>query len=341
MLTGDLKDFSLREILQFLGTTSSSGVLELRNPESHAGIAVHDGGICLALLDMDGIRGLAARMIRSGTVDVARLRELGADSEGGAFQLATVLATETAADTDAAAVFREYTVETLGWLTRRDDARFAFEGAAGLGAWPFDPIALGEAFDAVAQREADWQALDGIVGDLTRVCSPAPEIGADDEVVLTAEQWRVLALVDGRRRLKDLIEVTGIGHLETCRVLDELVTFGLIEMVAADEASALDELLGGLDALRPHGAPAAPAAPVRQARSPSPRDPRGEPAVQPAAAPRPTVAVAAPAAPAPEPAAPTGPAAATAVDDGEAAAPTDDANRALFDRLMGGGGAAP
>lgn len=254
MLTGDLSDFSLREILQFLAVSSSSGVCEVRNAESRAGIAFRDGGICLALLDMDGIHGLAARMVHAGGVDVARLRALGSTHTGDAVEMAGVLATETAGHAQAAKVFREHTYETLGWLVRRGQAQFLFERSLQLDAWPFDAVDLEEALDVVDERSAAWDELADTASDLTRICSPVPDTAPGDEVILSAEQWRVLSLVDGRRMLKDVIELSGIGHLETCRQVQQLVEAGLVELVAADESSSLDDILAGLDALRPAGA---------------------------------------------------------------------------------------
>lgn len=249
MLTGDLKDFSLREVLQFLATTSSSGVLELRNVESHACVAFRGGGICLALLDMGGIHGLAARLVRAGDVDLSRLRALGAEHSGDAVDLAAALATVAAGHEGTARVFGEHTYETLGWLLRRQEAQFLFEGSAQLDDWPFDVVDLDDALAAVDERSAEWDELSDTVSDLTRVCSPVPDV-SDDEVRLTADQWRVLSLVDGRRQLKHLIELSGIGHLETCRQLHDLVVAGMVELVAAGASSRLDDMLVGLDALR-------------------------------------------------------------------------------------------
>lgn len=342
MLTGDLKDYSLREILQFLATTSSSGVLELHNVESHAGIAFRDGGICLALLDMDGVQGLAARMVRAGGVDVPRLQALGAEHSGDAVDLAAALATETAAHAGAAEVFREHTYETLGWLTRRDEASFLFEGSEQLEDWPFDVANLDAVLEIVDDRADAWQELADTVSDLTRICSPVPEVTEVDEISLTAEQWRVLSLVDGRRPLKDLIELSGIGHLETCRHLHQLVAAGIVELVAADGASSLDQMVTGLDALRPRGPTTSAAVPLTRADG-------GRPAFYDAAEvdERDGVAVVtAPVAPGPatdEPATSIAAAGTSATTHpsgtGEVEGLDSDANRALFDRLLGDGGA--
>jgi hypothetical protein len=88
------------------------------------------------------------------------------------------------------------------------------------------------------------------------VCSPVPLAPAGDGIALTGEQWRVLSLVDGHRTLADLIELCGIGYLETCRQLRQLVDDGLIEVIASGASSKVQELLASYDIAPPVAAAA-------------------------------------------------------------------------------------
>lgn len=128
MLTGDLKDFSLREILGFLASTSSSGVLELTTSTEHSGVVMHEGGICVALREVGSIRGLVARMLHAGAVDASEVRELADEGAVDAVELAAALARRTASHTATEDVFRGHTCEILTWLTRRDGMRFVSRG---------------------------------------------------------------------------------------------------------------------------------------------------------------------------------------------------------------------
>lgn len=249
MLTGDLTEFSLREILQFLATTSSSGVLQLHSVESTAGIALRDGGVCVALLDINAVRGLAARMIRAGAVDVDGVRAVGGQHDGDAIAWAAALGHDVREADVAADLYLEHTYETLGWLTRHERATFSFERSARLDEWPFHAASVDDVLAIVEERAELWADLPDTVSDLTLVCSPLPD-PPDSENILTIEQWRVIALVDGRRAVRDLIELSGIGHLQTCRQLHELVTAGLIELVEPGASSTLATLLDGLDVER-------------------------------------------------------------------------------------------
>ena len=81
MLTGDRQDLSLREILGFLASASSSGVLQLTTSTQHSGVVMHEGGICVALREVGSIHGLVARMLHAAAVDASEVRELA--DEGG------------------------------------------------------------------------------------------------------------------------------------------------------------------------------------------------------------------------------------------------------------------
>jgi hypothetical protein len=96
MITGHLTDFSLRDILGFLASASSSGVLELTTITQHAGVVLHEGGICVALREVDSVRGLVARMLHAGAVDPDEVRALAADGAADAIDLAAALARRTA-----------------------------------------------------------------------------------------------------------------------------------------------------------------------------------------------------------------------------------------------------
>lgn len=348
MLTGDLSDFSLREILQFLATTSVSGVLQLRGDASPAGIALREGAICLALLDLRGIAGLAARLLHAGVVDVDQLRTLGERGGAHAVTRAAALATDLAADkaeaAAAAGIYVEHTYETLGWLARWDSASFQFQRSSDLGEWPFDTVTVGAALAEVDRRAADWDDLRETVSDLTLVASATPSPADIDEISLTPEQWRLISLVDGRRAVVDLIELSGVGHLQTCRQLDELVAAGLVELVEPGTASALSTLLDGLRAVGARGlppvtasdqpvvAPMAGLTPSPLATStPAPAQPHvAAPAVAAATVPpTPTAA----SVPTPTPVAAEHVAAPVAD-----ATPTGDANQDMLQRLLGGSG---
>jgi len=251
MLTGDLTDFSFREIVGFLASTSASGVLELSTVEHHAGVVLDEGGICVALREVDSVRGLVARMLHAGAIDADEVRKVAADGAVDAVDLAAAIAKRAAGHKATDGIFREHTCEIITWLTRRDGVRFSFARSERPRSWPLSALDHDELLDDVDACADGWDQLSDVAGDLTRVCSQIPDAPSHDGVVLTPEQWRVLSLVDGRRTLADVIELCGIGYLETCRQLRQLIDDGLVEVMTSDTTSRVEDLLASYDIVLP------------------------------------------------------------------------------------------
>lgn len=54
-------------------------------------------------------------------------------------------------------------------------------------------------------------------------------------------------MIDGFRSLADLIELCGVGYLETCRQLRQLVDDGLVEVLAPGTRLQLQDLFASYD----------------------------------------------------------------------------------------------
>ncbi len=78
------------------------------------------------------------------------------------------------------------------------------------------------------QRQASWEAAAAVI--------PGPDTVLAMPVVLTVEpvvnsdEWALLALIDGRRRVGDLVELTGSGQFAVVSTLAALVSRGLLEI---------------------------------------------------------------------------------------------------------------
>lgn len=251
MLTGDLSDFSLREVVQFLGAASKSGLLRLRHGESDSGILIRDGAVCVALADADAAAGLAARTVRAGLVDVDLLRKVAEDHRGaGGFAIAGALGRAIDDQAAALAVYAEHTRETVGWLGGHADAAFVFERSPQVHDWPFDALEQEALFADVDRRSAEWTALRKTFGDLSGVVGLVPEPATSAQFDVTRDHWHVIALIDGSRTVRHIVELSGEGHLETCRQLSVLIDAGLVELSSSNDGTALGALQRCLDALR-------------------------------------------------------------------------------------------
>jgi hypothetical protein len=82
-----------------------------------------------------------------------------------------------------------------------------------------------------SRRLEEWEQVRRKIASLDAVVAMAPSPGgAGVEVNLKPEEWRLLSVVDGRRTVRDLVELFGQGQFQTCRVLYGLAGAGLLEI---------------------------------------------------------------------------------------------------------------
>jgi len=242
MLSGDIADFSLRNVLEFLSAGDKSGLLTIRSGSIDGGVFLRDGEVCLALVDVTRVP-LGPRLVALDLVDRETVRDAGAAVDGTTFGLACGLM-RVASDADEARnVAGGHTRESIGWLSQHDHASFVFDCTVTVDAWPFDPLPCDELLADAEHSATQWAEMRDVIDDLSCVPSCLVESSSMTEVRLTSAQWRVVALADGRRSINDILELIGLTQLETCRELAGLIAAGLVELVRAGGNSAVDMLL--------------------------------------------------------------------------------------------------
>jgi hypothetical protein len=77
-------------------------------------------------------------------------------------------------------------------------------------------------------RRGSWEAVSQLVPSAAAVLAMPVVLAADPQV--TREEWALLALVDGRRSVADLVDLTGSGQYAVVSTLAALVGRGLLEV---------------------------------------------------------------------------------------------------------------
>ncbi len=267
-LEGTLDAFSLPDIFQLLSATKKSGTLHVRREHGrHGAIHLRDGAITGARAQVQR-QELGRRLVGAGLVDDATLAkavERVSHKEGAG--LGRMLADTAPLDTDTVrALAAEQAVDAVFDLLRWTEGDFAFV------ADELDPDDLGAALTveqvvSEARRRLDaWPALAAVVPspDAVVLVVPAP---AAEPAVASAEWW-LLALVDGRRTVGELVSLSGRGEFAVVSALAALVQRGLLEVRhASDDAlSSLhrrQSLLSGLEGVPVPTAPVSAPAPVQ------------------------------------------------------------------------------
>jgi uncharacterized protein YgfB (UPF0149 family) len=243
---GSLDTFSLSDIITLVATTRKSGALHVTCEGRHGLLRFADGALAGGSSDASR-QTLVRRLIGAGLVGDEALSDAVSRVTGTRVGLARALRDDGAVDAQALAdVAGEHVVDAvfdlLGWA----DGDFSFAlgepDPDGLElSWPADQV-----ISEVRRRLEVWEQLGDVAPPPEAVLSLAP-VPPDTVPEIGAREWSLLALVDGRRTVAEVAELTGQGVYGVVTGLAALVDQGLVRPEAGDAVASLvrrQQLLG-------------------------------------------------------------------------------------------------
>jgi len=285
-LEGSLDAFSLPDIFQLLSFTKKSGGLHLAHDRAD-GVVFFAGGQVTGASADSSRQPLARRIVGTGAVsDEALVAAVEAVAAGEGIGVVRSLLDAGAVDADLLRqAAQEQATDAIFDLLRWHDGDFAFV----LDEANPDEVGVSVSVEAVLAdaeaRRATWESVSQVV--------PTPQAVLVMPVVLAAEpavsreEWSLLALVDGRRTVSELVDLTGSGQYAVVSTLASLVQRGLLEVREEDQAGSAEDhvtvvlrrqqLLSPLEAFTPVVVPAVPAEDVRPEAPAAPAPPAEPP----------------------------------------------------------------
>ena len=295
-LEGSLDAFSLPDIFQLLSYTKKTGGLRLQHAGGRGVVFFVNGTVTGAAAE--GARqSLARRLVGQGLVDDAAITDAVASAlaEGVAGSGSGVVRALLASGSVSAEVVAPIAFDQL------HDAVFELlrwpSGDFALSVDQLNPDDVGlrlppdEVVTRAQEQQARWAAASAVV--------PSPDVvpvvvgSSEAETVVRPGEWQVLRLVDGRRRVAELVDLAGAGQLATVVALAGLVERGLVDIRPSDAGDPVTDTVrrvallapaegGVLDAAAAPVAARVAAEPVVLAEpvepAPAPPDPRAVPA---------------------------------------------------------------
>lgn len=233
-LEGSLDAFSLPDIFQLLSFTKKTGGLHLASGGADGVVYFADGQVTGASAD-NSRQPLARRLVGGGMVDDDALGAA-VEAAAGGEHLGVIRALVEAGAVDADLVRHAATDQTIDAvldLLRWEDGDFVFvvdepnpdDIDLRLGIEP----TLGDA----ESRRAQWESVSQVVPSPDAVLTVPVTLERDP--ALSREEWSLLALVDGRRTVADLVDLTGAGRYSVVPRLAELVDRGLLAVRDTDD----------------------------------------------------------------------------------------------------------
>jgi hypothetical protein len=237
-LEGSLDAFSLPDIFSLLSMTKKTGGLHLRRDDAHGVVWLGDGLITGGASDL-ARQSLGRRIAGSGQVAdnllSAAVDEIGRKGEVG---FARALRDSRAIDEgELHSLVSEHVVDTVFDLMRWPSGVFEFV----VDEANVDDVGVARQVEEVVtearQRLDTWSAIDTRVAAKETVLSLTLEPDAEPQV--DRDEWALLALIDGRRTVGELVAMCGRGDYSVVVALAELVGRGLVRTEPSEGVAAL------------------------------------------------------------------------------------------------------
>ena len=243
VLQGELSSFRLPEVLTFLSTTRKDGTLTVANGEKEAYLFFDQGMLVYAGSNQEQFR-LGTILLRKKRItheERARIDSL-MTREGGQFGK---LAVQEGAITEAQlrdflkVQVSEIVYDCFVW----HGGQFSFAEEAALPSHAVTiAVDLANLIMEGARRIEEWEQCVKLLPDNTVVYRVVPK-PQDEKVTLTADEWKILFLINGVRTLEELCHDSEDDPFEVYRVVYGLLSNRLIEPVP--RAARVDDTNSG------------------------------------------------------------------------------------------------
>ncbi len=238
-LKGSLKDFSIPDLFQLLNFGKKNGTLNLTRGQARGYICFRNGEVFFATTNWKrqslGLKLLNAGIVTKPQVDEAL--ELQKTTARGQ-RLGQLLIRLGYITKDQLEVFVEEQIQDAVFeMLRWTDGGFDFQPGV---VFPEEDIGLSISTEELimegSRRLDEWNRIEKKIPNLNVIFKMTSMQGREAaQISLTPEEWMVLTYIDGEKTVRQIVELTGMSTLHTCKILYGLIGSGLLENITPDE----------------------------------------------------------------------------------------------------------
>lgn len=238
-LSGNLKTVAFPDILQLLATGKKTGILECRTSTRQKEVAFKEGNIVHASSVNTTEDLLGNLLLKRGKISKADLERAVALHRQSGRQLGTTLIDMKLFDTDEIGQCLKMQIEEIVYnLFSWHEGEFVFHENAEPKNAPFlIELSTMSVIMEGTRRIDEWLEIQKVLppDDMLLGITKAPKTNKE-ELTISLDEFRMLALIDGNRTVTELIELSPMGEFVTCRAIYLLILNGLIEVSGRREA---------------------------------------------------------------------------------------------------------
>ncbi len=242
-LSGNLKTVAFPDILQLLATGKKTGILECRTSTRQKEVAFRDGNIVFASSLNSSEDMLGQMLLRRGRISKADLERAIMLHKQTGRQMGTTLVDMNLFEKDEIAECLRLQIEETVYnlFSWREGEFFFHEGAQPKNAPFLIEMSTMNVIMEGTRRIDEWLEIQKVLpaDDVMLRLARNPHV-SKEEIALSLDEFRLLALINGERTVPDLIELSPVGEFVTCRAVYSLIISNLIEVAGRREIKQVE-----------------------------------------------------------------------------------------------------
>ena len=238
-LKGNLRDFTITQLLNLINLAKKSGTLVIEGPDEAAWVSFREGKLAYAQLGKED-NSLAGILYRSNQLTAAQHRTIKeragkmSDKELGLLLINANYINQQ----EALASLQNYFVSVVSRLFTWAEGYFHFENNI---LPPEDRISVRISLENLilegSRQLREWEHLHEEIPSLDMALKFASRPGTNlRNVNLSVEEWRVISYVNPKNSLRQIARTVKMNDLEIRRVVYGFIQAGLVEIVRPEGA---------------------------------------------------------------------------------------------------------
>ncbi len=237
-LKGSLKDFSIPDLFQLLNFGKKNGTLNLTRGKARGYICFRNGEVFFATTNWKR-QSLGLKLLNAGILSKAQLEEvleLQKTSARGQRLGQLLIRLEYITKEQLEVFVEEQIQDAVFEMLRWTDGDFDFQPGV---VFPEEDIGLSISTEELimegSRRLDEWNRIEKKIPNLNVIFKMTSMQGREAaQISLTPEEWMVLTHIDGEKTVRQIVELTGMSTLHTCKILYGLIGSGLLENITPD-----------------------------------------------------------------------------------------------------------
>ena len=233
-LKGNLRDFSVTQLLNLINLARKTGTLAIDTRETQARLCFKEGKLIYAMTDGQDDH-LAAMLQRAGkiTAEQAHAIQTRADVKSDKELGLLLMNAGYVSKDDIVKSVRTHILNNVYSLFTWSEGTFRFESNV----LPFEdritiPIGLESVIMEGSRRLKEWERLQEELPDLNHALRFAdrPEARLRD-ISLSVEEWRVVSFINPRNTIRQIAQYNNMSDFQIRKIVYGLLQAGLVELV--------------------------------------------------------------------------------------------------------------